>query len=336
MNTSSYYRLKHFIPWTRMKIYRMLAVSIVPTALFYFLHWHWLAIPWVPVALLGTAAAFISGFRNTQTYNRAWEARQIYGAIINCSRTTGIMLRDFVRPAADAPAIHKELFYRHFAWLTALRFQLREVKSWENMKTKSYNREYLRYYKVPEWESNLADELKPYLSETEHSYILSTKNRATQVLAEQSRRLRELHEAGAVNDYNYTALEQQLKDLYDQQGKCERIKNFPYPRQFASINLYFINLLCLLLPFGFLGEFSKLMDKYGDAIIWLTVPFSVLIGWVFYSLEQIGEVTENPFEGSANDIPITQISRNIEIDMREMLGETELPEPVKVINDILM
>lgn len=319
-----------------MKIYRMLAVSIVPTALFYFLHWHWLAIPWVPVALLGTAAAFISGFRNTQTYNRAWEARQIYGAIINCSRTMGIMLRDFVRPSADAPAVHRELFYRHFAWLTALRFQLRETKSWENMKTKSYNREYLRYYKVPEWESNLADELKPYLSETEHSYILSTKNRATQVLAEQSRRLRELHETGAVNDYNYTALEQQLKDLYDQQGKCERIKNFPYPRQFASINLYFINLLCLLLPFGFLGEFSKLMDKYGDAIIWLTVPFSVLIGWVFYSLEQIGEVTENPFEGSANDIPITQISRNIEIDMREMLGETELPEPVKAINDILM
>ena len=338
MNISDYYRLKHFIPWTRQKIYRMLLVSTVPTALFYWLHWHWLAIPWVPVALLGTAAAFISGFRNTQTYNRAWEARQIYGGIINSSRTIGTMLRDFVRlpdPVAEATT-HRQLFYRHFAWLTALRFQLREPRSWETMKTRSYNREYMRYYKVPEWESNVADELKPYLTPDEHTYILSTKNRATQVLAVQSKQLKELHEAGSINDMNYAVLQQQLKDLYDQQGRCERIKNYPYPRQFASINLYFINLLCFLLPFGFLGEFSKLIDKYGPGVVWLTVPFSVLIGWVFYSLEQIGEVTENPFEGNAKDVPVTQISRNIEIDMREMLGDTQLPEPVKPVNDILM
>lgn len=338
MNISDYYRLKHFIPWTRQKIYRMLLVSTVPTALFYWLHWHWLAIPWVPVALLGTAAAFISGFRNTQTYNRAWEARQIYGGIINSSRTIGTMLRDFVRlPDSATEAItHRQLFYRHFAWLTALRFQLREPRSWETMKTRSYNREYMRYYKVPEWESNVADELKPYLSPEEHTYILSTKNRATQILAAQSKQLKQLHEAGCINDMNYAVLQQQLKDLYDQQGRCERIKNYPYPRQFASINLYFINLLCFLLPFGFLGEFSKLIDKYGPGVVWLTVPFSVLIGWVFYSLEQIGEVTENPFEGNANDVPVTQISRNIEIDMREMLGDTQLPEPVKPVNDILM
>lgn len=63
MNIGSHYKLYHFIPWTRIKIYKMLILSIVPTALFYFLDWKWLAIPWVPVALLGTAAAFISGFK---------------------------------------------------------------------------------------------------------------------------------------------------------------------------------------------------------------------------------------------------------------------------------
>ena len=96
MNISSHYQLRHFLPWTRTKIYKMLFLSIIPTALFYFLGWHWLAIPWVPVALLGTATAFISGFKNTQTYNRTWEARQIYGAIINNSRAFGIMVKDFV------------------------------------------------------------------------------------------------------------------------------------------------------------------------------------------------------------------------------------------------
>jgi putative membrane protein len=124
--------------------------------------------------------------------------------------------------------------------------------------------------------------------------------------------------------------------LYDQQGKCERIKNFPYPRQFKSINLYFTNVLCFLIPFGFIGELSKHIERLGDWFIWLAVPLSILVGWIFLVLEQIGESTENPFEGNANDIPITQISRNIEIDLREMLGEKELPLAIQPQNNILM
>ncbi|KFE97356.1 multidrug transporter [Chryseobacterium formosense] len=338
MNTDSHYKLKHFIPWTRTKIYKMLVLSTIPTLIFYFFGWTWLAIPWVPVALLGTATAFISGFKNTQTYNRTWEARQIYGAIINSSRALGIMVKDFVRSGdkAKESELHKEIIYRHFAWLTAMRFQLRETKSWENVKTRSYYKEYLQYYKVPEWETKLSDELKPFLSQEELKYILTTKNRATQILASQSDHLRKLNEEGSISDYNYVALENQLKDLYDQQGKCERIKNFPYPRQFTSVNLYFTNMLCFLLPLGFIGEFAKMTEKFGEHIIWFAIPFSVFIGWVFLVLEQIGESSENPFEGNPNDIPITQISRNIEIDLREMLGETDLPPALQPVNNILM
>jgi len=338
MNTSSHYRLLHFIPWTRTKIYRMLILSIVPTVLFYFFDCRWLGIPWVPIALLGTATAFISGFKNTQTYNRTWEARQVYGAIINSSRSFGILIKDFIRSEDKVleKQLHREIIYRHFAWLTALRFQLRETKSWENVKTKSYNREYLKYYKVPEWESSLDEELKQFLSEEEHRYILSTKNRATQIIALQSSELRKLNEEEKISGFNYGLIESHLKELYDQQGKCERIKNFPYPRQFSSINLYFTNALCLLLPLGFIGEFSKMTEKFGVNIIWLVIPFSILLGWVFLVLEQIGESTENPFEGNANDIPITQISRNIEIDLREMLGETELPPALQPENNIIL
>ncbi|MCE7040164.1 bestrophin family protein [Dyadobacter sp. CY312] len=328
------YKLVHFIPWTRKKIYKMLLISVIPTLLFYFFGWTWLAIPWVPVALLGTATAFISGFNNTQTYNRLWEARQIYGAIINTSRALGMMVKDFVRTddKSQERLLHKEIFYRHFAWLTALRFQLRESKAWENVKTKSYNREYLQYYTVPEWESSLDEELKLYLAEDERQFILSKKNKAVQIIAAQTDQLRKLNEAGAISDFNYVALENQFKDLYDQQGKCERIKNFPYPRQFATINIFFTNAFVMLLPFGFLNEFSKIGENY----IWFTIPFSVLTGWVFLVLQQIGESTENPFEGNANDVSITQISRNIEIDLRDMLGEKDLPAPMAPVNDILM
>lgn len=335
MNSGRLYKLQHFIPWTRKKIYYLIVISAIPTALYYFFELKWLAIPWVPVALVGTATAFIAGFRNTQTYNRLWEARQIWGAIVNNSRAWGIMVKDMIRDtdAGAEKALHQELIYRHFAWLTALRFQLRESRGWENVKTKSYNREYLNYYKVPEWESDLSEELKKYMDDVELANIIKKKNKAAQILALQSTRLRSLNEQGKINDLNYVEMQALLKELYDQQGKNERIKNFPYPRQFASINVMFVYLLSIVLPLGFLSEFSKI----GTNCVWLTIPVSVVVGWVFFTLEQIGESTENPFEGNANDVPITSMSRAIEIDLRDMLGEDNLPEPlVANSNNILM
>ncbi|MNK03373.1 Bestrophin, RFP-TM, chloride channel [compost metagenome] len=332
MNSGRLYKLQHFIPWTRKKIYYLIVISAIPTALFYFFELKWLAIPWVPVALVGTATAFIAGFRNTQTYNRLWEARQIWGAIVNNSRAWGIMVKDMIRDTANEKALHQELIYRHFAWLTALRFQLRESRPWENVKTRSYNREYLQYYKVPEWEGDLADELQKYISVEELEFILKKKNKAAQILALQSTHLRSLNEQGKISDLNYVELQALLKELYDQQGKNERIKNFPYPRQFASINVMFVYLLSMVLPLGFLSEFSKIGSDY----VWLTIPISVIVGWVFFTLEQIGESTENPFEGSANDVPISSMSRAIEIDLRDMLGEDNLPEPLVANNNHIL
>jgi len=191
----------------------------------------------------------------------------------------------------------------------------------------------LQYYTVPEWEGNLVDDLGKYLSGEELDFILKKKNKAAQILALQSSQLRGLNENGTLSDLNYVEMQALLKELYEQQGKSERIKNFPYPRQFASINVMFVYLLSFMLPLGFLSEFAKL----GPEFVWLTVPISVMVGWVFFTLEQIGESTENPFEGNANDVPISAMSRAIEIDLRDMFGEDNLPEPlVANSNNILM
>lgn len=328
MHTGHHYSLRQFLFWTRRDIYLLLLIAAVPTVLYQVFGCTWLGVPWVPVALVGTAAAFIVGFKNTQSYNRLWEARQIWGGIVNTSRSLGILVKDGV--AADR-ATHQRLVYRHCAWLTALRFQLREPRAWETI-NKPYNREYQRFYTVAEWQTQLDDALKPYLNEDERRYILSKKNRATQLIALQSTRLRELREAGHIDPLVYVELQKLLIDLYDQQGKCERIKNFPYPRQFASINLFFVWLLVLLLPLGMLNEFQKL----GEHFVWLTIPFSAVASWVFVSMERVGEATENPFEGGANDVPMTALSRTIEIDLRDMLDEMELPAPVGAVNEILM
>lgn len=328
MHTGNHYTFTEFIMWTRRDIYTLLVVGAIPTVLYQVFGLTWLAIPWVPVALIGTGAAFIVGFKNTQTYNRLWESRQIWGAIINTSRSLGIMTKDFV---VDDRATHQQILYRHFAWLTALRFQLRESRTWENS-NKPYNKEYRNFFSIPEWESKLDNELKKYLPDNELRYILGKKNRATQLISLQSKHFRELKEAGKIDPLNYIELENMLVNLYDQQGKCERIKNFPYPRQFASINLFFVRLLVLLLPFGMLNEFQKL----GENFVWLTIPFSVIVSWVFTSMEKVGESTENPFEGGPNDIPITALSRTIEIDLRDMLDETDLPAPLAPVKNILL
>ena len=252
---------------------------------------------------------------------------------MNSSRALGLLVRDCISAtdSEEQKEIHRELIYRHLGWLTALRFQLREERSWEN-KNKSYNKEYRSFYSVPEWETMLEEELRKYLSAEDQAYVLSKKNRATHLISLQSKQLKLLKEKGFIAQLNYVEMENMLINFIEQQGKAERIKNFPYPRHFASVNLYFIRLFIILVPFGLIQEFHKI----GDVYVWLTIPFSTIITWVFQSMERIGESTENPFEGGANDVPISALSRTIEIDMREMLDETDIPPALQAVNKILM
>lgn len=332
MHSGRRFSLSEVVYWTRRDIFIFSLMSFIPTAIYFFFDVKWLVIPWVAIALVGTAAAFVVGFKNTQTYNRTWEARQIWGSIINTSRAWGILARDTVK--ADKQEIHT-LIYRHIAWLTALRYQMREPRVWENMQLKS-NKEYARFFKIAEHTIPIEDELKKYLSAEELKYILSKKNRATQIISLQSKYISRLKDEGRISEFDFIELEKTLTLLYDHQGRSERIKNFPYPRQFATINQMFIRLFVGILPFGILQEFGKLTPSFGEWFIWLTVPTSLIVGWVFYLMERIGEATENPFEGSANDVPITNISRTIEIDLREMLDETDIPAPVTPQNNILL
>ncbi|MRG43665.1 multidrug transporter [Chitinophaga sp. SYP-B3965] len=328
MNAGKKYTFREFVYWTRRHIYKLFFLALIPTVL-YHLGLTFLSITWVPVALLGTAVSFIVGFKNNTSYSRAWEARTIYGSIVNNSRSFAVMIRDFLKDEAETKAI----FYRHFAWLTALRFQLREPRPWENM-TNPENVEYSSHYSLPERLTTMEDELKKYLPQEELHYILAKKNKATQIMALQSRHVNNLR----LPEFQLLQLQTAITAFYDSQGRAERIKNFPYPRNYSSIASYLLYFFVLLVPFGLLNEFEKLGD--GTLIegysIWLNVPFALLLSWVFVALDAVGESSVNPFEGNANDVPITNISRTIEIDMRDMLDEADLPSPTTAINNILM
>jgi ion channel-forming bestrophin family protein len=335
MHAGKRYSLYEFILWTRRDIYKLAVLAAIPTLLYHFFDLTFLSITWVPVALLGTAVSFIIGFKNNASYARLWEARQIYGAIINASRAFGVMVRDFSPPALQNDV--KTIFYRHFAWLTALRYQLREPRIWENADDPS-NVEYRQYYSVPERETKLEDELKKYLSDAEFGYVLGKKNRATQIMALQSKHLNSLANAGKISEFQQSQLQAAITAFYDNQGKAERIKNFPYPRNFSSVATILLDIFILLVPFGLLNEFNTLGDGtfLEGQSIWLNIPFALLLTWVFNSLDKVGESSTNPFEGGANDVPISNISRTIEIDLRDMLDEAELPAPITAKNNILM
>ncbi|AWX44403.1 UPF0187 protein [Flagellimonas maritima] len=339
MYTGKSFSLKEVLIWTRRDILKFLVIATIPTAIYALLDWKWMVIPWLPVALIGTAVAFLIGFKNNATYDRMWEARKIWGMIVNTSRSWGIMSKDFIsdlhsEEKVDAKTLIKiqtQLIYRHLAWVTCLRYQLRVPKEWENL-DKNYNAEYRKKYVIHEFENSLEAELKPLLEAAELRYILSKKNRATQLIANQSKALKELRKRGLTDDFRHMEMEALLLDVYSHQGKSERIKNFPYPRQFATLNLFFVWLFILLVPFGLMKEF----DVLGANFVWMTIPFSLLVSWVFHTMEKIGEITENPFEGSPNDIPMAALSRTIEIDLRDMLDEENLPEPIAATNHILM
>lgn len=339
MHTGQNFSFKEVVVWTKHDIGIFVIIATVPTVCFEVYGYKWLALPWLPIALLGTALAIIVGFQNNATYDRLWEARKIYGAIVNSSRIWAMLVKAYITDKylleplskGELETIYSRLILRQIAWLTALRHQLRQSREWETV-NKIFHIHHKQFFIVPEHEIKLEVDLIPYLAAAEMEYTLQKKNPAAHIIDIQSKELKKLFNRGLIEKFNHIELQNVLSDLYVHQGKCERIKNFPYPRQFSTLNLYFVWLFILLLPFGMLPEF----EKFGHHIVWLTIPFCVMISWIFHTMDKIGESTENPFQGAANDVPITAISRNIEIDLLEMLGETDLPEPIEPKNKILM
>lgn len=350
MYTKRIYSLPTLLAWTRYETLLILVIAAVPVVIFEVLDQRWLYLPWLPIALVGTAVAFILSFQNNAAYGRAWEARKIWGGITNSSRKLGAMVNDFVtnlhadEPAGDEElsAIRKRMVMRHVAWMTALRYTLRSPRPWEHSAAAKTGKEWAEWIGVHEHRVPLEEDIGAYVPEGEAHFVCGSANAATQLMAQQSRELQRLRERGLIDDFRHMELQGVLGELLDGQGKSERIKNFPYPRQYATLNAAFLWIFIVLIPFGLVREFADIGAKISDVapgpsgwFVWLSVPFSAIVIWVFHTMERIGRVTENPFEGTPNDVPITTMARGIEIDLRQMIGDdpAEIPGPIPAKHD---
>ena len=269
-------------------------------------------VPGFVVTTLGTALAIFLGFRNAAAYDRWWEARKIWGGIVNYSRSWARAAGSLVNPPKEEDQEwvnqwYREVVYRHIAWINALRLQLRQQK-----------------------EDDLWDEgVAPFLSPGEYKWVRQRKNQATQLIKRQSESTKRALEMGWCDNFSRLELERIMNELYNLQGRAERIKNTPLGKYYDFFTLLFLEAFILILPFGILSAFTEINSPV------LVFPLTVIIGWVFYIIFKVGDIKETPFDNSPYDISMTALCRTIEIDLREMLGEKELPPPVEPVRGVL-
>ncbi len=262
-----------------------------------------LAINFTPIGVMGSALAIFVAFRNNSAYGRWWEARQLWGGIVNSSRVLSRLIITFTDSHLHqenydeqrSERFKKELVYNCIAWVHTLRLHLRKQKSWQ--------------------------EIKPFLSNEEYSELLKFHNKPNFIHLLMGKKIYKAMANGTLGGFDSFQMEGQLFTLTNYQGSCERIKNTPLPRQYDYFTRLFVYLFALMLPFGLLSFF-----QHTAAISWLIIPFSFLIALVFVIMERTGAANENPFENRITDVPLSAICNTIEIDLKQMLGETELPE----------
>lgn len=248
----------------------------------------------LPIAypsLMGTAIAFFIGFNNNQAYGRWWEARIIWGGLVNDSRSWARSLIAY----SSNQVLAERMIRRHLAFLYTLSTSLRR----------------------DEVDTSYAEYLTPFeLSSLEPKY-----NRANQILQHQATDLHELHQSGAIGEFVFANLNTLLQNFCDGMGKSERINNTVYPITYVYFTQLFIWLFIALITMST----SQLIGGLSVVLGWL-------MGFVFNAIHINGMNLMNPFSDNPSGVPISSITRNIEINLLQMLKSPQIPEPVQVIN----
>ena len=270
------------------------------------MHWGWVGSRNLPLAFYGVAIGIVVGFRNSSAYARWWEARTLWGTIVNKSRTLARQVLTTMSPEANATAIEqaelaavqRQLVLYQVAYVHALRQQLRGLDP--------------------------VAVVAHLLPDEDPAKLAQEKNLALTLQRRMSATLIAARERGWLDQWEWQAIDESMAGLMDAQGGAERIKNTPMPKQFDFFPRLFVHIYCLMLPVG-------LVETLG----WFTPLGSTLVGFMFLALEKIGNDLEDPFENTIHDVPMTAIATTIEINLRQLLGETELPPPEQPVHGVL-
>ncbi|MBB4154826.1 putative membrane protein [Sphingomonas jinjuensis] len=272
------------------EVWRPLAALFVWDCIVTFVYYFTpLRAPSLPLTLFGTGLALFLGFRDNSAYARWWEARGLWGLMINASRNLARQARNFL-PDPEAVDLKRTIVLRQIAYVNALRCQLRKQK--------------------PD------DEVLRFLSRGEAEPALARTNVANGLLDGTGRRLVDAKNKGWIDTIQLAAMEEILVDIANSQGGMERIKNTPLPNQFRFFPSFFTKLFCILLPIGLV-----------ETLEFATPVGSTLAGLMFLAALQVGDDLVDPFANTVHDLPLNAMCRTIEIDLLQAIGD-QAPEPI--------
>jgi putative membrane protein len=288
------------LAWKSLVFFIVMAVAT--PVLYVEVGFRWFDFDTATVGPLGTALAIFLAFRNATAYDRWWEARKLWGSLINQSRNFARQVMAFVAPSdASHAELRRRLILQQIAYAHALRATLRRELG------------------------TLDDPLVRFVDDPERrARIRNAKSPTTITLAVQSEELARAHAAGLVTPFHHLELERTLSAICDVQGGCERIKNTPLLRPYDYYPRIFVYVYTFFLPFALVGKLG-----------WLTFVVSVPVSFLFYVLSRVGYSVEDPFESRITDVPLDAMCRTIEISLREQAGDTDLPPALEPIDGFL-
>lgn len=277
------------LPTAWPKILLATGVALVVDVLYYFFDKNVPTISATPFTVMGVAISIFLGFRNNTAYTRFWEARTLWGALINSSRTFARQVITLI-PArnSDVRPFQEDVVMATVAYGHALREHLHGNNP------------------VPVTEGLMLPE------ETE--WLKTQNNVPVAILHLIGRRLGTARECGWISDPATIMLESTLRDITNVQGGCERIKNTPIPETYGILSNAIVTFFCMFLPFGIL-----------DTAKWMTPVVVFLVSYAFFGLSALGEEVEQPFEDDPHDLPLAEYTNTIETNLRQILSDRDLP-----------
>ena len=245
--------------------------------------------PSLPLTIFGSALALFLGFRSNSAYERWWEGRTLWGAMINASRSLARATRNFL-PDPEARDLKREIVKRQIAYVNALRCQLRRQP---------------------------LDDGTRFLEKKDKELALARITVANGLLDSTGRRIDIARRAGWIDTIQQTQMEAVLVDIANAQGGMERLKNTPLPVQYRYLPTLFAHIFCIFLPIG-------LVETLG-----LATPLgSTMAGLMFLAVLRIGDDLVDPFANTVHDVSMSAMCRTIEIDLLQSIGDPA-PDPLK-------
>ena len=248
-------------------------------------------------AFIGTAISILLSFKLNQSYDRWWEARKVWGAIVNDSRSLVIQLQSLTTNGND-PGI-KKIAFRQIAWCYALGQSLRGLSPTDN--------------------------LDQFIEARDLQEIARHNNKPLALLQLHSQDIKALRDNNQLDTFAQVQLDNTLVRLCDAQGRSERIKSTVFPVTYRIFLHAIIYLFVVTLSIA-LNDVAGIFE----------IPLLILISTAFFLLEKSATHMQDPFENRPTDTAVTAIARTIEINIKQLLKETDVPQPVQTNNYYLL